>query len=83
LLLLRDPAEDALSVPLADAIAVLVRADVGAVAEWRGRGDDELGRTLDLLLRGDLVSLALADREGVDADDISRLTALKTALGAS
>lgn len=83
LILLRDPAEDALSVALADAIATLVRADVGVVVEWRGRGADELERTLDLLLRGDLVSLALAEHEGVDAADIERLTALKDTLGAS
>lgn len=83
LILLRDPAEDALSVALADAVAGLVRGDVGTVVEWRGRGDDELVRTLDLLTHGDLVSLALAEREGVDADDIARLTALKAALGAS
>lgn len=83
LILLRDPAEDALSLPLADAIADLVRGDVGVVVEWRGRGDDELERTLDLLVHGDLVSLALAEHEGVDADDIARLTALKAALGAS
>lgn len=83
LILLRDPAEDALSVRLADAIADLVRGDVGMVAEWRGRGDDELERTLDLLVRGDLVSLAVAEREGIDAEDIARLTALKAVLGAS
>lgn len=83
LILLRDPAEDALSVALADAVAGVVRGDVGTVIEWRGHGDDELVRTLDLLTHGDLVSLALAEQEGVDADDIARLTALKAALGAS
>lgn len=77
LLLLRDPAEDALSVPLADAIATLVDGDVGLVEQWSGVGETELERTLELLVRGDLLSLALAEVDGVDPDDIARLQALK------
>jgi glucose/mannose-6-phosphate isomerase len=77
LILLRDPAEDALSAPLADRIAALVRGDVGTVVEWRGAGKTVLERTLELLVRGDLVSLALADIDGVDPVDIARLESLK------
>jgi glucose/mannose-6-phosphate isomerase len=79
LVLLRDPAEDALSAPLADRIGALVEGDVGVVETWTGEGATVLERTLDLLVRGDLLSLALADVDGVDPDDIARLQALKDA----
>ena len=36
------------------------------VFEVRGEGDDDLGRFFDLALLGELVSLHLAGREGVD-----------------
>jgi len=51
--------------------------DVETVMRWEGSGEDEVERTLGLLVRGDVVSCLLAEAEGVDALDIARLTSLK------
>lgn len=74
---LRDPDEPAAASALHDRLRDLVAGDVDTVLEWRGTGEDELERTLALLVHGDVVSCLLADVEGVDALDIARLTALK------
>ncbi|MGI9117065.1 MAG: SIS domain-containing protein [Gaiellales bacterium] len=74
---LRDAAEPPAPADLHDRIQGLVAGDVATVLEWRGSGDDELERTLALLVHGDVVSCHLAEAEGVDALDIARLTALK------
>lgn len=74
---LRDPAEPPAAAALHDRLRDLVAGDVDTVLEWRGSGEDELERTLALLLHGDVVSCRLAEIEGVDALDIARLTALK------
>jgi glucose/mannose-6-phosphate isomerase len=74
---LRDEAEPAAAARLHDRIQELIADDVETVLEWRGSGEDEVERTLALLIRGDVVSCLLAGVEDVDAFDIARLTALK------
>ncbi len=74
---LRDSAEPPAAAALHDRLQELVAGDVDTVLEWRGAGEDELERTLALLVHGDVVSCRLAEVEGVDALDIARLTALK------
>ena len=57
-----------------DVAAALAAEGVGVFAH---QGEDEVERTLGLLVRGDVVSCLLAEAEGVDALDIARLTSLK------
>jgi glucose/mannose-6-phosphate isomerase len=76
---LRDKDEPAAAADLHNRIVGLVAGDCSTVLEWRGQGDSELERTLALLIHGDVVSCYLADCEGVEALDITRLTGLKAA----
>ncbi len=76
---LRDVDEPPAPRDLHDRITAIVAGDVPTVIEWRGTGETELERTLALLVHGDVVSCHLADVEGVDALDITRLTGLKAA----
>jgi glucose/mannose-6-phosphate isomerase len=71
---LRDPADPE---PLTGAITRLLAADAGGAEEWTGTGASELERAFSLLAFGDMVSLDLAAVEGIDPDDIARLTGLK------
>jgi glucose/mannose-6-phosphate isomerase len=76
---LRDKDEPAAAADLHGRIVGLVAGDCSTVLEWHGQGDNELERTLALLIHGDVVSCYLADCEGVEALDIARLTGLKAA----
>ncbi len=75
---LRDQDEPPAAAALHDRIQSLVAGDVDTVLAWRGAGGSELERTLALLVYGDVVSCRLADYEGVEALDITRLSALKS-----
>ena len=63
-------------------MARFVGGDGGLVETWAADGPDERARAFGLLLFGDLVSCHLADIEGVDPMDITRLTALKAEMAA-
>jgi glucose/mannose-6-phosphate isomerase len=51
---------------LFDAVRAATEEVMADVLEVWGEGDDDLGRFFDLALLGELVSLHLAAREGVD-----------------
>jgi len=66
LVLLRHDDEDARTEGLFDAVVRATDEVMADVVEVRAEGDDDVGRFLDLVLFGDLVSLHLAGHEGVD-----------------
>ncbi len=79
---LRDAAESRGVATLTDAMGRFVAGDGAKVETWTAEGPDERARAFGLLLFGDLVSCHLADIEGVDPMDITRLTRLKAELAA-
>ena len=66
LVLLRQEDEPAPTSALFDAVAAATDEVMASVVEVWAEGADDLGRLLDLALLGELVSLHLATREGVD-----------------
>jgi glucose/mannose-6-phosphate isomerase len=66
LVLLRHGGEDERTGQLFDAVAAATDEVMADVVEVRAEGDDDLTRFFDLALVGQLVSLHLAGREGVD-----------------
>ncbi len=78
---LRDRDEAPAVAGLLDAITEMLRPDARVLLEWRGDGPTEPGRLVSLLAYGDYVSCHLGVAEGQDLDDITRLGALKKALG--
>jgi glucose/mannose-6-phosphate isomerase len=66
MVLLRRDAEDAESARMFEVVAEKVDEVMAAIVEVRAEGHDDLARFLDLALFGDVVSLHLAEREGVD-----------------
>ena len=66
LVLLRRPGESERTAALFDAVVVATDEVMAGVEEVWAEGADDLGQLLDLALLGELVSLHLAAREGVD-----------------
>lgn len=66
LVLLRQRGESPRTAGLFDAVRAATDEVMADVFEVRAEGDDELARFFDLVLLGELVSLHLAGREGVD-----------------
>lgn len=63
-----------------DLLEPLVDEVVGATARVRAKGDGPLAQLLDLILIGDVVSLELAAREGIDPGPVPVLDQLERAL---
>jgi len=61
----------------------LVEEVVASISEVRAEGEGPLAQLLDLMLYGDLVSLAMAENEGVDPGPIAALMFIKDALAGS
>ncbi len=66
LVLLRHDGEDAESARMFDVVTEATDEVMAGIVEVRAEGDDDLARFVDLALFGDVVSLYLAEREGVD-----------------
>ncbi len=66
LVLLRHGDEDAETIRMFDVVTQMTDEVMAGIIEVKAEGDDELARFVDLVLFGDVVSLYLADREGVD-----------------
>ena len=79
---LRDHSESRGVGTLSDAMGRMIAGDGAKVETWAAEAADERSRAFGLLLFGDLVSCHLADIEGVDPMDITRLTRLKAELAA-
>lgn len=57
-----------------------MREVVAGIEELQAEGEGDLAQLFDLILQGDVVSLALAAQEGVDPGPIPTLDAIKSAL---
>jgi glucose/mannose-6-phosphate isomerase len=66
MVLLRHDAEDATSARMFEVVTEKVDEVMACIVEVRAEGGDDLARFLDLALFGDVVSLHIAEREGVD-----------------
>ena len=66
LVLLRHDGEDAESVRMFDVVTQVTDEVMAGIIEVKAEGDDDLARFMDSALFGDVVSLHLAEREGVD-----------------
>jgi glucose/mannose-6-phosphate isomerase len=75
LVLLRQPGEPARTAALFDVVATATDEVMSSVEEVWAEGADDLGRFLDLALLGELVSLHLAAREGVDPGPVPAVEA--------
>jgi glucose/mannose-6-phosphate isomerase len=75
LVLLRQPDEPERTAALFDAVAVATDEVMASVEEVWAEGADDMGRLLDLALLGELVSLHLAAREGVDPGPVPAVDA--------
>ncbi len=64
-------------------ISSLEEEVVGGIEEVRAQGEGPLAQLLDLVLYGDLVSLAMADQAGVDPGPIAALEFIKESLAGS
>jgi glucose/mannose-6-phosphate isomerase len=75
LVLLRQPGEPARTAALFDAVATATDEVMASVEEVWAEGTDDFGRLLDVALLGELVSLHLAAREGVDPGPVPAVDA--------
>jgi glucose/mannose-6-phosphate isomerase len=66
LVLLRHDDEDAETARMFDVVSQATDEVMAGIVEVKAEGDDDLARFVDLTLFGDVVSLYLAEREGVD-----------------
>jgi glucose/mannose-6-phosphate isomerase len=78
LVLLRHDGEDAECARMFDVVTQWTDEVMAGVVEVKAEGDDDLARFVDLALFGDVVSLHLAEREGVDPGPVP---AVEDALG--
>jgi len=75
LVLLRQPGEPPRTAALFDAVTTATDEVMASVEEVWAEGADDFGRLLDLALLGELVSLHLAAREGVDPGPVPAIDA--------
>lgn len=77
---LRDPGDDPRLARRADVTRDLLADRVGTVGEVHARGEGILARLFSLVLVGDLVSVSLAERAGVDPVEVAVISSLKQCL---
>ena len=82
LVLLRHAGEDPRTAGLFAAVRAATDEVMAEVFEVHGEGDDDMTRFFDLTLVGDLVSLHLAGREGVDPGPVPAVDAAQAAVSA-
>jgi hypothetical protein len=83
LVLLRQEHEPAPTAALFDAVAATTDEVMAGVEEVWAEGADDLGRLMDLVLLGELVSLHLAAREGVDPGPVPAIDDARSRLDPS
>ncbi len=83
LVLLRQPGEDRRVAGLFAAVRAATDEVMAEILEVHGEGDDDLSRFFDLTLQGELVSLHLAGREGVDPGPVPAVDEAQAAAAAS
>lgn len=80
---LRSGLEDARMARRFELFAELTSEALSRVVDVEAAGDGELARFFDLIMIGDVVSLHLAGREGIDPGPVPTLAELKSALGSA
>ncbi len=80
---LRSGLEDARMARRFELFAQLTSEALSRVVDVEAAGDGELARFFDLVMIGDVVSLHLAGREGIDPGPVPTLAELKAALGSA
>jgi glucose/mannose-6-phosphate isomerase len=83
MVLLRHHAEDADAARLFEVVTDKADEVMADIVEVRADGDDDLARFLDLALFGDVVSLHMAEREGVDPGPVPTIEDALDAAGKS
>lgn len=77
---LRDPADDARLARRADVTRDLLAGRVGSAGEVHAQGEGVLARLFSLVVVGDLLSVSLAERAGVDPTAVTVIASLKERL---
>ncbi len=77
---LRDPADDPRVARRADVTRDLLAGRVGTAGEVHAQGEGILARLFSLVVVGDLVSVSLAERAGVDPVEVAVIASLKDQL---
>jgi len=77
---LRDPTEDPRVARRADVTRDLLAGRVGSAGEVHAQGEGILARLFSLVVVGDLVSVSLAERAGVDPVEVAVIASLKNQL---
>lgn len=77
---LRDPADDPRLVRRADVTRDLLTGRVGLAGEVHAQGEGVLARLFSLVVVGDLLSVSLAERAGVDPVKVEVISSLKERL---